>query len=121
MSGIPVPVVLPHVPAGGCISALSAWFSDDDAHLHEKERTGTDDAPHRMAGEEHRLHQNFQSVYPRQPATGDGCHEIPPSSAQGQKSGDRSAKSGDCHSGSERKRWHKAMLKVCVPDDDVVL
>ncbi len=81
---------------------------------------GTDDAPHRMAGEEHRLHQNFQSVYPRQPATGDGCHEIPPSSAQEQKSGDRSAKSGDCHSGSERKRWHKAMLKVCVPDDDVV-
>ncbi len=59
MSGIPVPVVLPHVPAGGCISALSAWFSDDAAHLHEKERTGTDDAPHRMAGEEHRLHQNF--------------------------------------------------------------
>lgn len=44
MSGIPVPVVLPHVPAGGCISALSAWFSDDAAHLHEKERTGTDDA-----------------------------------------------------------------------------
>ncbi len=40
MSGIPVPVVLPHVPAGGCISALSAWFSDDAAHLHEKERTG---------------------------------------------------------------------------------